>query len=120
MATSRIRAREPRGAHLALVASAGEDERAGEGARTGERVRAGSTVIVEDTARGARESYTLVTGSVLDLNAGHVSLASPIGQALLGARAGDVVVARTPRRTRTLHVIAVHAPCGGADEAQSP
>ncbi|HLU25522.1 MAG TPA: GreA/GreB family elongation factor [Longimicrobiales bacterium] len=67
----------------------------------------GSTVVVQDVEGGQEETYTLMTGALLDIDAGQVSLGSPIGQALLGARAGDVVTVSTPQRTRRLRVLSV-------------
>jgi hypothetical protein len=67
----------------------------------------GSTIVVEDLDQGVRERFTLMTGAMLDVDAGHVSLASPIGHALLGAVRGDVVNVQTPHRLRRLHVVEV-------------
>jgi hypothetical protein len=67
----------------------------------------GSVVVVEDVDRAVRETYTLMTGALLDIDAGQVSLASPIGQALLGAEAGAVVTVQAPQRRRTLRVLSV-------------
>jgi transcription elongation GreA/GreB family factor len=67
----------------------------------------GSMVVVEDVDLGGRETYTLMTGEQLDIEAGQVSLASPIGRALLGARPGAVLSVTTPRRVRRLHVLSV-------------
>jgi transcription elongation GreA/GreB family factor len=67
----------------------------------------GSTVVVEDVERAGAEKFTLMSSPILDLDAGHVSLASPIGQALLGARPGDMVVVDTPQRRRTVRVLGV-------------
>lgn len=68
----------------------------------------GSTVVVEDLDEGVRETFTLMTGAFLDIDAGQVSLASPIGQALLGAEEGDIVRVQTPHRLRRLLVVSVH------------
>lgn len=65
----------------------------------------GSTVEVEDIETGARETYTLMTGALLDFDGGQVSLASPIGRALLGCVPGMVVSVDTPQRRRRLHVL---------------
>ncbi|MGQ0562664.1 MAG: GreA/GreB family elongation factor, partial [Gemmatimonadota bacterium] len=46
-------------------------------------------------------------GSLVDIDAGQVSLASPIGQALLGREAGDVVTVHTPERERRFEIINV-------------
>ena len=67
----------------------------------------GSTVFVWDIERHTRESFTLMTGPLLDIDADHVSLASPIGRALLGVKAGDMVFVETPQRRRQLYVLAV-------------
>lgn len=67
----------------------------------------GSTVVVEDVDRGRRETYTLMTGALLDIDGGQVSLASPIGRALLGTAAGAVVNVDTPQRRRRLRVLSV-------------
>jgi transcription elongation GreA/GreB family factor len=67
----------------------------------------GSSLVVRDVELGVDESYTLMTGPMLDIAAGHVSLASPVGRALLGAQPGDTVLVDTPQRRRRLHVAAV-------------
>ena len=72
-----------------------------------DRAGFGSTVVVEDLATDTPATYTLMTGALIDINDGQVSLASPIGQALRGAVAGDVVKVQTPHRLRTLRVLAV-------------
>jgi hypothetical protein len=66
-----------------------------------------SAVVVEDLDQGVRETFTLMTGALLDIDDGQVSLASPIGQALLGAEEGDVVSVQTPHRLRRLRVVEV-------------
>jgi hypothetical protein len=67
----------------------------------------GSTVLVEDPDHGDRETFTLMAGALLDFDAGQVSLASPIGQALLGAVENEVVSVQTPQRLRRLRVLQV-------------
>ena len=64
----------------------------------------GSRVTVLDRSSGEQIAYTLLAGSFIDLDAGEVSLGSPIGQALLGRVAGDEVDVRTPRGVRNLVV----------------
>jgi transcription elongation factor GreA len=58
----------------------------------------GSTVTVKNLESGELEEYTLMVGSLVDLEANQVSLASPIGQALLGRMLGDEVTIATPNR----------------------
>ncbi|HEX6308161.1 MAG TPA: GreA/GreB family elongation factor [Longimicrobiales bacterium] len=67
----------------------------------------GSSVLVEDLDTGDTERCTLMAGALLDLDDGHVSLASPIGQALLGATGGEIIEVETPQRRRRLRVLAV-------------
>jgi transcription elongation factor GreA len=67
----------------------------------------GSTVTVEDLDGGRREEYTLVTGQLIDPDAGQVSLASPVGQALLGRGIGDTVEIRTPQKLRRVRIDAL-------------
>jgi hypothetical protein len=67
----------------------------------------GSTVLVEDLDRGVQESFTLMAGALLDFDAGEVSLASPIGQGLLGAVENQVVSVQTPQGLRRLRVLQV-------------
>lgn len=66
------------------------------GALPVDRVGYGSTVVLQDLDTRRRVSYTLVTGEVIDLGEDQVSLASPVGQALLGSRVGDRVSVDTP------------------------
>src|SRR5918997_2898805 len=54
-----------------------------------DRVGLGSRVVVEDEASGARESYNLVFGDA-EFDEGQVSMASPIGRALVNKGVGEV------------------------------
>jgi transcription elongation GreA/GreB family factor len=45
-------------------------------------------------------TLTLVAGDFMDLDGGHVSMASPIGSGLLGARADQEVTVHLPRGER--------------------
>jgi transcription elongation factor GreA len=70
-----------------------------------DRVGLGSKVIVEDQRTGARETYHLVFGDALEFEEGHVTMASPIGRALLGKAVGEVTQLRLPTTVRTLKVM---------------
>src|SRR5215204_6262394 len=61
-----------------------------------DKVGLGSRVVVEDERTGIRESYKLVFGESLDFDEGQVSMASPIGRALLGKAVGDVAILKLP------------------------
>ncbi len=63
----------------------------------------GSVVTVQDVSTRETDEYMLMVGSLVDIDANQVSLASPIGQALLGKVAGDEITVTTPqKRTRLL------------------
>ncbi|HKW47390.1 MAG TPA: GreA/GreB family elongation factor [Gemmatimonadaceae bacterium] len=70
-----------------------------------DRVGLGSKVIVEDQRTKARETYYLVFGDALEFEEGHVTMASPIGRALLGKAVGEVTQLRLPTMVRTLKVV---------------
>ena len=67
----------------------------------------GSRVRLLDLDDGARLDYTLMAGDAIDLDAGQVSLVSPVGQALLGRMEGEEVIVRTPVGRRRLRVLSV-------------
>ena len=64
----------------------------------------GSRVVVEDEKTGARESYYLVFGDA-EFDEGQVSMASPIGRALVGKSVGDVAILKLPTSVRRLKII---------------
>lgn len=64
----------------------------------------GSIVSLEEIASGERFEYMLMPGEVADVAAGHVSLASPIGQAVQGRGVGATVEVRLPAGTRTFRI----------------
>jgi len=61
---------------------------------TSEAVRLGSTVVVESD--GEQTTYVLVGSAESDIAGGRISNVSPVGRALLGARAGDEVTVQLP------------------------
>ncbi len=68
-------------------------------------VRPGSTVEVEFS--GERETYVLVGSSEADPASGRLSYQSPVGKALLGARAGDQVRVELPGGAHEYRIIEV-------------
>ena len=72
----------------------------------GDQVRFGATVSVQDE-EGHLRTYRIVGISEVDAELGKVSYISPIGKALLGARAGDLVSLKTPQTEEELEVIKV-------------
>jgi transcription elongation GreA/GreB family factor len=67
----------------------------------------GSTVEVEDAGAGRRTTYTLVSAPEADPGAGRVSIDSPVGKALTGARVGEERSLATPRGERRLTIVAI-------------
>jgi transcription elongation factor GreB len=73
------------------------------------RAAFGASVTVEDDA-GECTTYQLVGPDEVDVAAGRISIASPVGQALLGKRAGDRAVLRRPKGAVDVTVRAVTRP----------
>ena len=73
----------------------------------GDAIAFGSEVELADRDSGKRTTYTLVSAVDADAAAGRLSVESPVAQALVGARAGDVVEIPTPKGKRTLEVISI-------------
>lgn len=71
----------------------------------GDRVGLGSKVVVEDQRSRESETYFLVFGDAIEFEDGHVTMASPIGRALLGKAVGEVVFLRLPAGVRQLKVV---------------
>lgn len=65
----------------------------------------GSRVIVECQDTQQKETYFLVFGDSENFEDGHVTMASPIGRALVGKGVGDQVLLRLPLRTRRLRIL---------------
>jgi regulator of nucleoside diphosphate kinase len=63
-----------------------------------------STVRVTDVDANTTHLYTIVFPSDADFEKGRISILSPLGTALLGYHAGDVVTWEMPRGTRRLRI----------------
>jgi len=70
-----------------------------------DRVGFGSQVTIVDIEIGENFTFTITAGDFIDLDAGQVSLASPIGRGLLGARPGEEVIVVLPRGERRYRVL---------------
>jgi transcription elongation factor GreA len=76
-----------------------------------DRVGLGSKVTVEDLASGDQETFTVVFAEMMDIDAGHISLASPLGRALKDRKPGEEVSLKLPtmqRKLRVIEVITIH------------
>ena len=70
-----------------------------------DRVGLGSEVVVLDLDTSDTDTYTLVLAEMMDIDAGHISLASPLGRALKDRQVGDEVSLRLPNGARRLRVV---------------
>jgi len=64
-----------------------------------DRAGLGSEVTVENLESGEEIRYTLVIPELADGNKSFVSMASPVGKALMNRRVGDTVTIMIPRGT---------------------
>ena len=64
-----------------------------------DRAGLGSEVTVENLESGEEIRYTLVIPELADGNKSFVSMASPVGKALMNRRVGDTVTVTIPRGT---------------------
>jgi transcription elongation factor GreA len=69
----------------------------------------GNSVRLRDLATNEVVEYELVGGIEANVGDGRVSIAAPVGRAVLGARAGEVVDVTTPRGNIQVEVLEVRA-----------
>lgn len=67
-----------------------------------------SQVEITNLANNAHMTYTIVNSHEANLREGKISIKSPIGQALLNKKAGDVVEVRVPAGLLKLRIEDVH------------
>ena len=72
-----------------------------------DKVGLGSRVTVKDMSTGNTEVYHLVFSDAVEFEEGHVTMASPIGLALVGKAVGDVAILKLPATTRRLEITAL-------------
>ena len=70
-----------------------------------DKVGFGSRVKVKELSMGEVFDFTLVAGDFIDLDAGHISIASPIGRGLLGAKVDEEVQVQLPAGERRYKVL---------------
>jgi transcription elongation factor GreA len=78
------------------------------------RVDLGERVRVREVTSGVSLELELVGQLEADLAAGRVSVASPLGQALVGLRKGEIAVVNAPRGRFGFEVLAVELPARAA------
>jgi len=81
-----------------------------------DRVGLGSRVVLEDQKTGARETRHLVFGDALEFDESQVTMASPIGRALLGKAVGEVAFLKLPTMVRQLKVVELRTIHDAGDE----
>ena len=65
----------------------------------------GSRVTLADVDEGEEVAYDIVFPQEVDAARGKISLASPLGRALLNRAVGDEVEVQTPRGKRTYQIV---------------
>jgi transcription elongation factor GreA len=70
-----------------------------------DRVGLGSRVTVLDLETQETDIYTVVLAEMMDIDEGHISLASPLGRALANGRVGDEISLRLPTKVRHLRIL---------------
>lgn len=72
-----------------------------------DRVGLGTSVTVVDIETDEEETFMVMLSEMLDVDAGHISLQSPLGQALRDRSVGDEVELRLPHIVRKLRVVSM-------------
>lgn len=72
-----------------------------------DRVDVGSTVLIEDMEEHLQEKVTIVGSTESNPFEGRISNESPVGRALMGAKAGDTVEAVAPNGVLKYKVISI-------------
>lgn len=70
-----------------------------------DRAGFGSWMKVREQNSGDEFEYTIVAGDYMDLDKGHISMASPLARGLMGAREGEVVTVQLPAGERVLEIV---------------
>ncbi|UCG74758.1 MAG: GreA/GreB family elongation factor [Gemmatimonadota bacterium] len=84
-----------------------------------DRIGFGSRVTLRDVEDGSTEVYTLAFGEHIDVEKDEISMASPIGRALLGRQPGDEISVSLPRATVRYQVVefrSIHEVAGLDDD----
>ena len=72
-----------------------------------DRVDVGTTVLIEDMEEHLQEKVTIVGSTESNPFEGRISNESPVGRALMGAKAGDTVEAEAPNGVLKYKVISI-------------
>lgn len=69
----------------------------------------GRKVVMEDLETGEVSTYRLVGPYEADVQAGTISVTSPLGKALIGKEEGAEVLVQTPKGRRTFEILEIQA-----------
>ena len=72
-----------------------------------EKVVFGVTVLLEDVDSGEEKKMMIVGEDESDVKRGHISLASPIGKALIGKEEGDIAKVKLPAGDKEYEVMKI-------------
>jgi transcription elongation factor GreA len=72
-----------------------------------DEVRIGSTVVIQEAGFDEEEEYKIVGSAEADPRGRKISAKSPIGAALIGAKVGDKVKAKTPNGEIKFTIVAI-------------
>ena len=75
--------------------------------KVSDRVVFGTVVTVSDVDSGDERTLNIVGEYESNVDAGQISLSSPLGRALIGRRTGDVVRVHTPGGVREYEILSV-------------
>jgi transcription elongation factor GreA len=70
-----------------------------------DRAGFGSWLKVREKDSGDEYEYTITAGDFMDLDAGHISMASPLARGLMGSKEGEEVVVTLPAGERTFEIM---------------
>lgn len=72
-----------------------------------EKVVFGATVTLADIDNDEHITYRIVGSDESDINAGRISIESPIARALIGKEEGDEVRVKTPKGQRAFEIVSI-------------
>lgn len=72
-----------------------------------DRIVFGSTVVIEDLESEEQITYRMVGPFEADIQAGTLSVTSPLGKALIGRQEGDEVRVRAPKGLKEFEVVQI-------------
>jgi len=74
---------------------------------SGDTIKFGATVSLEDEDTEEKVKYKIVGADEADVKAGKISIASPIGRALIGKSEGESAEFTTPKGARSYEVLKI-------------